>query len=59
MVKTLAKAKDHLEYNRSSIEIPKVLPSKLDWFPSTIEAFWKKMDTSGFSVRFGILRESS
>ena len=21
---------------------PKVLPSKLDWFPSTIEAFWEK-----------------
>ena len=22
---------------------PKVLPSKLDWFPSTIEAFWEKI----------------
>ena len=34
--------------------------SKLDWFPSTIEAFWgKKLGAYGFSVRFGILREST
>ena len=36
-----------------------VLPSKLDWFPSTIEAFWKNMGAYGFSRRLGILREST
>ena len=38
----------------------KVLQSKLDWLPITIEAFWeKKMGAYGFSMRFGILREST
>ena len=38
----------------------KVPLSKLDWFPSTIEAFWgKKMGAYVFSMRFGILREST
>ena len=30
---------------------PKVLPSKLDWFPNTIEAFWEKLGACGFSMR--------
>ena len=36
-----------------------MLPSKLDWFLSTMEAFWgEKMGAYRFSMRFGILRES-
>ena len=39
--------------------LKRALPSKLDWFSSTIEAFWEKMGAYGFSMRFGILREST
>ena len=37
----------------------KVLPSKYDWFPSTIEAFWEKSGRLWIFNHFGILRESA
>ena len=52
---------DSLKIENRLLKARKVLPSKLDWFLSTIEAFWDKnwalMDFQW--VGFGILREST